>query len=279
MRFKRIYIEITSSCNLHCSFCQETLRPPAFLSTEQFAHILQEIKSYTNFIYLHVKGEPLLHPQLEEILLLCRTSGVTVNVTTNGTLLKRQLETLVKYPVHQINISLHSADDNDCIDMDEYIKDVFYSCEELLTHTDTEISLRLWNTKNEPLIFGCNNYRIKNRLHINIQSPFQWPDLSNSYCNPHGICQGLRTHIAILSNGTVVPCCLDGNGVIALGNIFTESLEDILSNKRTAVILDNFRRRLAAEPLCQHCSYKERFAINKRERGGHGSDSGKNDTT
>lgn len=269
MRFKRIYIEITSSCNLHCSFCQETLRPPAFLSVEQFAYILQEIKSYTNFIYLHVKGEPLLHPQLEEILRLCRESEITVNITTNGTLLKNRLETLIKYPVHQINISLHSADDNDCIDMDEYIKNVFFSCEEILARSDTEISMRLWNTKNEPLIFGQNNYHIKNRLHINIQSPFQWPDLNSSYCNPHGICQGLRTHIAVLSNGTVVPCCLDGNGVIALGNIFTESLKDILENERTVGILDNFRRRLAAEPLCRHCSYKERFAINDLERSGN----------
>lgn len=278
MRFKRIYIEITSSCNLHCSFCQETLRPPEFLSIEQFAYILQEIKSYTNFIYLHVKGEPLLHPQLEEILRLCREEGITVNVTTNGTLLKKQLETLIKYPVHQINISLHSADDNDCIDIDEYIKNVFFSCEEILAHTNTEISLRLWNTKKEPLIFGCNNYRIKNRLHINIQSPFKWPDLNNSYFNPHGICQGLRTHIAILSNGTVVPCCLDGNAVIALGNIFTENLDNILSNERTVNILSNFRRRLAVEQLCRHCSYKERFAINDCERGGS-PDLSKNDKT
>ena len=124
-RFKRIYVEITSSCNLNCSFCQETLRAPVFMSTEQFTHVLKEIKPYTNFIYLHVKGEPLLHPQLENILKMCREENIIVNITTNGTLLHKQLDTLIKYPVHQINVSIHSADDNDCIDIDSYIKNVF----------------------------------------------------------------------------------------------------------------------------------------------------------
>ena len=146
-RFKRIYIEITSSCNLKCSFCQETKRPAHFMPIEDFGHILDEIRPYTNYIYLHVKGEPLLHPQLADILSLCRDCGITVNLTTNGTLIRQRLDTLIKYPVHQINVSMHSADDNDCIDMDTYINDLFYSCETLLDKTDTEISLRLWNTK------------------------------------------------------------------------------------------------------------------------------------
>ena len=216
-RFKRIYIEITSSCNLKCSFCQETKRPAHFMPIEDFGHILDEIRPYTNYIYLHVKGEPLLHPQLADILSLCRDCGITVNLTTNGTLIRQRLDTLIKYPVHQINVSMHSADDNDCIDI--YINDLFYSCETLLDKTDTEISLRLWNTKNEPFLFGERNCTIKRHLYVNVQSPFEWPELNGSYYNERGFCQGIRTHIAILSDGTVVPCCLDGNGVMALGNI------------------------------------------------------------
>lgn len=259
-RFKRIYIEITSSCNLKCSFCQETLRPPEFMSASQFSYILEQVKPFTNFIYLHVKGEPLLHPELKKILSMCYDSGIIVNITTNGTLIKKNLDTLIKYPVHQINISMHSADDNDCIDMDTYIKDVFSSCEELTTKTETEISLRLWNTKNEPTIFGQKNYEIKRHIHVNVQSPFEWPALANSYCNERGFCQGLRQHIAILCNGDVVPCCLDGNAVVKLGNIFSDSLENILENERSVNIINGFRSKRAVEPLCQHCSFKERFS-------------------
>lgn len=258
-RFKRIYIEITSSCNLHCSFCQDTLRAPKFMTVEEFSHVLSEVTPFTNFIYLHVKGEPLLHPQLEDILKLCQQSGVIVNVTTNGTLLKKRLPELIKYPVHQINLSMHSADDNDCIDMDTYIHDVFESCETLLERTKTEISMRLWNTKNDPHIFGQKNYRVKERLHINVQSPFQWPDVNNDYFCDRGFCQGLRTHIAILSNGVVTPCCIDGNGVMELGNIFSTHLESILSSNRSVEFRKGFAAKRAVEPLCQHCSFKERF--------------------
>ncbi|MDD3239730.1 MAG: radical SAM protein [Lachnospira sp.] len=281
-RFKRIYIEITSSCNLKCSFCQETKREPRFMSVDEFRHVLAEIRPYTNYIYLHVKGEPLLHPQFGEILRLCKESNITVNVTTNGTLLKKRLPELIQYPVHQINLSIHSADDNDCINMDTYFKDVFESCETLLSQTNTEISMRLWtvqtlekekpqnssdistNSQNtssmkKPGLFGQSNFRVKDRLHINVQSPFEWPDVNNDYYCDRGFCQGLRTHIAILSNGSVVPCCLDGNSVMELGNIFSTHLERILSSNRAVAFREGFHGKRAVEPLCQHCSFKERF--------------------
>lgn len=259
-RFKRIYIEITSTCNLKCSFCQETKRSPHFMSIEEFSNVLEQIKPYTNYIYLHVKGEPLLHPDLEAILLKCQQADLTVNLTTNGTLIYKKLDTLIKYPVHQINVSMHSADDNDCIDIDTYINELFYSCEEILNKTDTEISLRLWNTKKEPFLFGERNCTIKRHLYVNVQSPFEWPELNSSYCNERGFCQGIRTHIAILSDGTVVPCCLDGNGIMKLGNIFETPLKDILASDRSVAFIEGFRNKYAVEPLCKHCSFKERFA-------------------
>lgn len=259
-RFKRIYVEITSSCNLNCSFCQETLRAPVFMSTEQFTHVLKEIKPYTNFIYLHVKGEPLLHPQLENILKMCREENIIVNITTNGTLLHKQLDTLIKYPVHQINVSIHSADDNDCIDIDSYIKNVFSSCEEIADKTETEISMRLWNTKIEPTLFGQKNIQIKPHIYVNVRSPFEWPSLDNKYCNPRGFCQGLRQHIAVLSNDAVVPCCLDGNAIMELGNIFDTPLKNILESERCINFIEGFRKKTAVEPLCQHCSFKEMFS-------------------
>lgn len=258
-RFKRIYIEITSSCNLKCSFCQDTLRPAHFMKPHEFAYIIDEIKPYTNYIYLHVKGEPLLSPYLKDILKICHDNNILVNITTNGTLIAKCIDTLITYPVHQINISLHSADDNECIDMASYIKDVFSSCETLVDKTDTEVNLRLWNTKKNPTLFGDKNCTIKRHLYINVQSPFEWPVLNGTYCNERGFCQGLRSHIAILSDGTVVPCCLDGNAIMKLGNIFSSHLPDILSNERSQAIIKGWHAKMAVEPLCKHCSFKERF--------------------
>lgn len=258
-RFKRIYIEITSSCNLNCSFCQDTLRTPKFMSVQEFQQVLSEVSAYTNYIYLHVKGEPLLHPQFGDILRLCRECRITVNVTTNGTLLKSRLPELLAYPVHQINLSVHSADDNDCINMDTYFKEVFESCETLLANTKTELSMRLWTARENPTIFGQKNFKLKERLYINVQSPFQWPSVDNEYFNDRGFCQGLRTHLAILSNGVVTPCCLDGNGIMEMGNIFSSHLESILSSNRCIAFQEGFHAKRAVEPLCQHCSFKERF--------------------
>lgn len=258
-RFKRIYIEITNACNLSCTFCQETKRPAGFMSTKEFEYIIQEIKPYTDYVYLHVKGEPLLHPDLEKILEICETNQIRINITTNGTLIRKRLEVLTSNDVHQMNISMHSADDNSNIDLDKYIEDLFYSCNVLNEKTNTEISLRLWNTQDKPNLFGQSNCRIKEHLYVNVRSPFEWPDIQNAYTNENGFCQGLRTHLAILCDGTVVPCCLDGNGVIELGNIFKTHLTDILSEKRSTDFINHFRNRKACEDLCIHCSYKERF--------------------
>jgi len=259
-RFKRIYIEITNACNLSCTFCQETKRERRFMSVEEFQYIINEIKPYTDYIYLHVKGEPLLHPELEQILQICEDNHIRINITTNGTMVRKQLDILTAHQVHQINISMHSADDNSNIDLDEYVKDLFYSCNEINRLTNTEISLRLWNTPNDPNLFGQSNCKIRQHLYVNVRSPFEWPDINNAYANESGTCQGLKTHLAILCDGTVVPCCLDGNGIINLGNIFCTHLSDILSEKRCNDMINNFRNRKACEPLCVHCSFKERFA-------------------
>lgn len=258
-RFKRVYVEITNVCNLACTFCQETKREKRFMTVEEFTHVIDEIKPYSKYIYLHVKGEPLLHPQLEKILEICEHNDITVNITTNGTLVKEKLDILTSHKIHQINISVHSADDNSNIDVEDYIEDLFYCCDEINTHTQTEISLRLWNTKESPELFGKSNCRIREHLHVNVQSPFEWPDINNEYRCKEGFCQGLRTHIGILCDGTVVPCCLDGNGVIALGNIFSSHMSDILITKRTNDIIKGFRDRKVSEELCVHCSFKERF--------------------
>jgi len=64
--FKKVYIEITSVCNLACSFCPPTARAKGLIKVEQFNKILDEIRPHTKYIYLHVKGEPLLHPRIDQ---------------------------------------------------------------------------------------------------------------------------------------------------------------------------------------------------------------------
>lgn len=276
MRFKKIYIEITNNCNLNCSFCHNNSRSKQFMSVKNFEYIISEIKKYTNYVYLHVKGEPLLHPNLKEILEICKRNNIKVNITTNGTLIKKQKEIILNSScVRQLNFSLHSENN-----ISTYFEDIFCSAKEL--STKMFISYRLWTLNDYKLdkksteivkkiinsynlspeivdkIYKENSIKISFNTFVNKDNLFQWPDLNSAKKN-NAFCHGLKTHIGILVDGTIVPCCLDGEGIINLGNIFEESLSNILHNNRTMNVIKGFENNKCVEELCSRCAFKNRF--------------------
>ncbi len=257
--FNRIYIEITNICNLNCSFCKEDNRPKESMKLEQFEIILNKIKGYTDNIYLHIKGEPLIHKDIEEIIKLSNNYNLNVNITTNGRLIKDKLNILNNNKIRQINISLHSYDN-----LNE-IKDFL----NVIENINTNISLRVWNDNIEIIKLLEEYYNIKinitkrstikDNIFLDIDKEFIWPDINSKEINKNGTCYGLRRQIGILVDGTVVPCCLDQDGIINLGNIFNEELEDILDKERTQNIINGFRNNTLIESLCKRCQYIERF--------------------
>ena len=276
MRFKKIYIEITNKCNLNCSFCIKDNRFKKEISFKDFEIILQKIDKYTKYIYLHVKGEPLIHSNLDEILNLTKKYNKFVNITTNGVLLKEKINILKKYDnIRQINLSLHSENKKK-----SYIDDILNCVDEL---NNVFIVYRFWTLKNNILddrmleylekiklkynidessykkILEGNNIKIKENVYINKDKEFTWPSLENEYCRENGFCYGLRNQIGILVDGTITICCLDSFGISNLGNIFNDNLEEILKCDRVNKILNNFNERRAFLDICKHCSYKERF--------------------
>jgi radical SAM protein with 4Fe4S-binding SPASM domain len=288
-KFKKFYIEITNVCNLSCSFCPETCRVPEFMNIQTFSKILDQIKPHTEYIYLHVKGEPLLHPNLDEFLNLSYEKGFKVNITTNGTLIKEVRDKIMLKPsLRQINFSLHSFDGNEGVsNKNEYINNIISYVKESIAITDTLFSLRLWNLdkdnttnacakKNRDLLFIIEQsfnltYKIEEEIHpgrgikicdkvyLNQDHEFQWPDLKVEEDNSPGFCYGLRNQVAILVDGTVVPCCLDGEGVINLGNINATHFSEIVESHRANNIFNGFSRREAVEELCRKCGYKAKF--------------------
>ena len=79
------------------------------MNVSDFSHIIDEVKKYTDYIYLHVKWEPLLNPNLDIFLDICDNNNLFVNITTNGTLLRKNYSVLSKHKcIRQINVSLHS---------------------------------------------------------------------------------------------------------------------------------------------------------------------------
>jgi len=288
-KFKKFYIEITNVCNLSCSFCPQTCRPPEFMSIETFSKILDQIKPHTDYIYFHVKGEPLLHPKLDEFLDLSYKKGFRVNITTNGTLIASVQDKIILSPsLRQINFSLHSFDVNEISsNKDNYINNIIYFIKKSIDKTNTLFSLRLWNLnkdnstnleakKNYDLLLEIENafslsYKIEeevipgkgikicDKVYLNQDYEFAWPDLSAIEDNSAGFCYGLRNQVAILVDGTVVPCCLDGEGIINLGNIHETNFSKIIESKRASDIFNGFSGREAVEELCRKCGYRKKF--------------------
>lgn len=273
-KYKKVYIEITNNCNLNCSFCSPMKKEKRFMTLEEFDHILKEVSKVTKVIYLHVKGEPLLHPQIIDFLKLTEKYNLNVNITTNGILFPKLVEKLKGCKtLHKMNFSLHCEQN-----IKDYEEKIFESVEKL--SPDTVVIYRLWTLKGNKLDEKSNktveklekyyelspitveklkkekNVKISSTIYVDKDNEFEWPTINNH--KSCGYCHALKTQIAILVDGTVIPCCLDSDGIINLGNIYNETLEAIQSKERYKKLKKSFQDRKPSEKLCQSCTFKER---------------------
>ncbi|WP_127579394.1 radical SAM/SPASM domain-containing protein [Paenibacillus koleovorans] len=286
--FKKVYVEITSVCNLACTFCPPTERKSNFIKLDTFNHILDEIRPHTKHIYLHVKGEPLLHPRIDELLDASHEKGFKVNITTNGTLIRKNRDKLLgKSAIRQMNFSLHSFDGHIGSENREgYLADILsFVQDEAFAHV--LFSFRLWNLTRdnatnlerqrnretlaileeafnldyriEEKVMPGSGVKIASNVYLNQDHEFQWPSLQAPEDDGKGFCHALRSHAAILVDGTVVPCCLDGEGVINLGNVHQTPFSQIVEGERANHLVYGFSRREAVEELCRKCGYRQRF--------------------
>lgn len=290
-KFKKVYVEITNVCNLACSFCPKTQRGPEFMKLETFSEILERVKEYTDHIYFHVKGEPLLHPDIDKFLDLSFQKGLKVTLTTNGTLISKVKHKILGKPaLRQVNISLHSFDANEkSTNMDDYFNSIIDFAKEAVEVSQTIVALRLWNLsesnitnverqrnrhileiiekafgleyKIEEQITEKRGIKLAERTFLNQDYEFKWPDLKEEEDEGRGFCYGLKNQIAILVDGTVVPCCLDGEGVINLGNINKTSFSEIIGSERARNMVQGFSNRKCVEELCRKCGYRRRFNL------------------
>lgn len=295
-KFKKVYIEITNICNLNCSFCPKHKRQPKEMSAENFEYVLGQTHDIGQNFYLHLMGEPTSHTQFGEILDICQNFGIRPNITTNGTLLGRCGDVILQKDVRSVCISLHSFEANNLnTSLHNYLSGITNFCQKTLGG-NTTVELRLWNMSRDSLadqtslnyqivqflkseldldidIFSQieqtffsmeknrkKNFRLKENIFLGMAEQFAWPDISlspNAVCK--GFCYGLRNQIAVLSDGTVVPCCLDSDGNIPLGNIFSDDIESIINSPRAVTMYNGFTNHTAVEPLCQSCGYMKKY--------------------
>lgn len=255
------------------------------MTIEEFHHVAQEVAPFTNYIYLHVLGEPLSHKNLEEFIQIGHELGLKVNITTNGTLLPIQKDMLVSAPgLRKVSVSLHSMEEGSCNDNDTYLKGVAQFAKEF-TKAGKLCELRLWNigaddSYNHSVVAPLFSYlgisdeeqneiidKISETgtltfwpgLFLGKSERFAWPSMNAPLTNHPTYCHGAGSQLGILVDGTVIPCCLDSLGDVNLGNVFEQPLKDILENERAVAMKEGFRRRSPSEELCRRCEYATRF--------------------
>lgn len=282
--YSRVYVEITNICNMHCSFCHGHHRAPRRMTEDEFAHILTELRNQTGYIYYHLMGEPLTHPLLPHFLDMAGEAGFRSVITTNGTLLSTRGESLLAAAthgrLHKVSVSLHSFEEGSDDSFEQYLTTVVDFAAKAADR-GVIMALRLWNRgcgdpiadrrNDRVLAFLRECYpgewhenwkgaRLADRLHLEWGDRFAWPDMQAPVLTEgEAFCHGMLDHFGLLSDGTVVPCCLDSEGTIRLGNVFETPLSDILASPRARAMADGFRCRRATEELCRRCGYARKF--------------------
>lgn len=273
--YNKVYIEITNICNMNCSFCHGHKREKRQMSLDEFTIVLDKLKGQTEYIYYHLMGEPLTHSELPEFIKTAGERGFKSIITTNGTLLNKRKTELLNAGLHKVNISLHSFENGTGDTHKRYVNETADFAKEA-AEKGTIVVFRLWNKgcdegKNDismqllkENISGewkenTRGIKIRDKIYLEWGERFEWPDINAEVQGNKFFCYGLKDQFGILCDGTVVPCCLDSDGVIRLGNIFCENIEDILSCERAKNIVDGFRCGKASEELCRRCGYAQRF--------------------
>lgn len=275
-RFQKVYLEISNICNLKCQFCPGTKRRSKVMTESELITLLTKLQGWTDFLYFHLMGEPLCHPMLESFLKIAGEYGFKVIITTNGSLLKKQQSVLLSAAsLHKVNISLHAFEANDlAIPFETYLQQCFSFGK--AAEGKKLVIYRLWNQGGadkrnkeilsmleqhfpKPWITERKGIRIGNRVYLEYGDKFDWPDLTAEDHGNKVFCYGLQDQIGVLCDGTVVPCCLDHDGDLALGNLLDSDLQDILKSERAKSIYEGFQHRTASEELCRKCGYARRF--------------------
>ncbi|MCL1947394.1 MAG: radical SAM protein [Chitinivibrionia bacterium] len=278
-RFKKIYLEITTDCNKNCVFCGKTSRKTEYLSVEKFENRLKQIANLGERIYLYVAGEPLLHPKLKDFLQIAENLGVEIAITTNATLIDEQISAILSPALKELNISVHSDSANNLSELEKIVKSGLNLSK---MRQDLQISFRLWNIEEKENFHYSKTVeilsqeipefeiiphnlrenkrqKIKENLFLHFDSPFVWE--KNETPSEKGFCYGLQSHFAILTDGSVTPCCICKNAEIILGNIDEKDISQILASPRTKAIVGGFSKKIMVEEVCKKCAYaRQKFA-------------------
>lgn len=278
MRFEKIYIELSDICGLKCDFCPSKKGQRKSMELEKFEHICKSVQGMAKLYTFHVLGDPLMHKNLQAYLDIALKYKMQIELTTSGFYFDDEnINMLLNTKnIHQINISLGAFLSQNKISLDKYfeniLKLIFFHQQEQKSFF---INLRLWNLdknfqapmQNHIIYEFLQKYfgvkiqtrKEKNRLarYIILHQArlFKWPSLKDKIIRTNGTCYALNKQIAILSDGNLVPCCLDVKADIKLGNCFKQDFKTLLHSSLYLDLKENFKQGILKAELCKRCSF------------------------
>lgn len=259
------------------------------MSTDMLRKVLSDVVPFGDEFTFHIMGEPTAHPEFAKMVSIAGEFNAPLTLTTNGTLVYRQAiaDALLHPTVRQVNFSLQSWTSNFGYEkLGGYLEKVLaFVARAERERPDLYVNLRLWNFGSDeetqlhnahflgPLskAFGVplegvrpdvrtrKSHKIRNRLYLHFDSRFEWPSRKDPVRSKIGFCYALKNQIGVLADGTVVPCCLDKEGQVPVGNLTTHTFQEVLDSERAVSLKKAFDSYQLTEDLCQKCTYISRF--------------------
>lgn len=290
---KKIYIELSDICHLACSFCPAQKGVRGVMSPAVFSQALDHALPLSNRIALHILGDPCALPNLADYLAIAHSKGAEIELVTSGAFFhKHSPQALLSPPIYQLSISLEAGLDNAITNYASRLAPLLAYHSQ---HPSCFLNLRVQDSslyQNPQALcallrqilpestftpthnayhsvlhhaLACDDIhalfdekgriRLWSRAFLIKKTHFTWAGFA-TMPKSRKSCHALTQQIGILSDGTIVPCCMDTQGVINLGNIAHISLQEALRSPRAQAMIAGFSQGIAIEQLCQRCGFK-----------------------
>ena len=258
-----VSVEPSAVCQLRCPECpvgqggvsrqNSAVRPP-FMSSEVWQRTLDEIKRYAHTVQFYFQGEPLLNPNLPQMISQAHAEGLYTIVSTNAqAMTEPKAEALVGAGLDRIIVS-----------MDGLTEESYNAYRVGGSLAKTKEALRMLRAAKRRLratiTIAFKTAQLYNYTHGHPLMPsdprysryIATANSSSYHRRPlHRGCLRVWSGVVITTEGEVLPCCYDKAHAYAYGNIMNAPLRELFSNEKALA----FRRAALRETpqICQEC--------------------------
>jgi radical SAM protein with 4Fe4S-binding SPASM domain len=274
-------IESTAKCNLFCPMClrERVYFPPRNMDFPLFRKVIDEAGEFLEFAVPYGVGEPLLNPEIFDMIAYCRDAGIPTGISTNATLLtenssRRLIEAGLDYIIFAFDGATRKTFETYRKGADFYkvraniqtflrVKNsmgskIFCAVQMVAlkeNRGEAPALIRMWKVE------GINEVRIKKDEVHNEGSVI--PEAAVSRPPMRHACYHLwRGPMYIHYDGTTFPCCYI-YPEHSIGNIKRSSLREIWNSERMVRLREaHIRGDLREYPECLKCpAARPRLAV------------------